>query len=492
MGGGYYSSLLPLYILAIIAYACSRYNPNIINADTYDADAYLTSIYNVHFNIPYTVETTGIYGHYAIFFKIPMLLFGGDVITISRLIAIISAITMAAFCYAVNNLIHNNYVRCLVILAALLEPLYALPFSYYQTSPNRYLFPALLIALMSYDMKNNKKITVWLGNAVACLGVLWNFESGVVTVAAWFVYLSIKQLQNGSLHIMPNIIRNLLMMLIEVMSAIGIMVIYNVLCGGKPCISAFFYPYNHHLEDFALPIAWGNYAYIYVLPILLSMFMWSICSIRKFDRSNNYAGVIGATSTMAIGLFSYYMNRFASCNVWLIVWEFSLLLGILIEKSLPHIREIINDKSATLYVTLKSVLGTFAICILSALALGNIFSGGMQQSLYEQGTKNVEQMEEWAKEVESVVPKDTYATGGGTAALYSILEWDTGYHINDLPNLVARTEAYEKFINELYEKEAMFIANDVLDLNNLLTNGNFEVTHSFNFGSRTYYYVTKK
>lgn len=146
-----------MYILAIIAYACSRYNPNIINADTYDANAYLTSIYNVHFNIPYTVETTGIYGHYAIFFKISMLLFGGDVITISRLIAIISAITMTAFCYAVNNLIHNNYVRCLVILAALLEPLYALPFSYYQTSPNRYLFPVLLITLMCYDMKSNKK-----------------------------------------------------------------------------------------------------------------------------------------------------------------------------------------------------------------------------------------------------------------------------------------------------------------------------------------------
>ena len=224
---------------------------------------------------------------------------------------------------------------------------------------------------------------------------------------------------------------------IEVMSAIGIMEVYNVLCGGKTCISAFFYPYNHHLEDFLLPIAWGNYAYIYVLPILLSMFMWFICSIRKFDRFNNYAGVIEATSTMVIGLFSYYMNRFASCNVWLIVWELLLPLGILIEKSLPHIREIINDKRATLYVILKSVLGTFAICILSSLDLENIFSGGMQQSLYEQGTKNVEQMEERAKEVESVVPKDTYAAGGGTAPLYNILEWDTGYH-NKRPSKLGR------------------------------------------------------
>lgn len=207
LGGGNNKAFIPIYFLAIFLYAWSKYNPNIINADTYDADAYLTSIYNVHFNIPYTIETTGIYGHYAIFFKIPMMIFGGDIIAISRMVAAVAAITMASFCYAVNNLIKNNYTRILVILAALLEPLYVLPFSYYQSSPNRYLFPAIMMALISYDMKGSKKINVWIGGAVACLGILWNFESGVVTAAAWFIYLSIKELQNNTSLITHNTIR---------------------------------------------------------------------------------------------------------------------------------------------------------------------------------------------------------------------------------------------------------------------------------------------
>lgn len=109
-GRGYGGGIYPVYIFAIISYAWSRYNPNIINADTYDADAYLTSIFNVYYNVPYSIETTGIYGHYGIFFKIPMMIFGGDIITISVMIAIIAAITMAAFSYSVNSLIRNNYV----------------------------------------------------------------------------------------------------------------------------------------------------------------------------------------------------------------------------------------------------------------------------------------------------------------------------------------------------------------------------------------------
>ena len=488
-GGGSVYKLLPLYILASIAYAFSKYNPNIINADLYDADAYLMSIYNVSFGIPYTIDTTGIYGHYAIFFKFPMTLFGDDIIMISVLIAIVAGISMAAFCYAIENLIRSNAIKVLVILTVLLEPLYALPYSYYQTSPNRYLFPALIIALIVHNTKKiniNKLVTVWIGGVISALGLLWNLESGLATAVAWFIYLSGKELQKTH-RINRRIAIYFLMIPLELISAIAIFVIYNIWCGGTPSISIFFYPFNHHLEDFALPIIWGNYAYLYVIPIFMSMFMWS-CSNLK----NKNAPVIGAISAVGVILFSYYMNRFAMCNAWMIMQELALLLGVLIDKSIVLIKQIVKEKACTIYDGVKSALAVFAVFILTTFSLGNIFSGGMQLALYQNGTKDVVSLKDWAREVESIVPKDTYAIGLGTNALYSLLGWDTGYHINDLPNIVARQGALDSLYSDLYNRKSLFITREGVDVDTVIANGGFSVSHEFTFGNKSYYYLTKQ
>ena len=478
------------YTLAILAYAVSRYNPNIINADTYDADAYLTSIYNVYFNVPYSIETTGIYGHYAIFFKIPMKIFGGDIVSISVMVAIVAGIAMFAFVYAVDNLIERTLLKVLVVLAALLEPLYALPYSYYQTSPSRYLFPAIILAVIAFDMKKNSN-KFYLGVILSSLAFLWNFESGVATAVAWFIYCEIRELQNKNIFNWYTI-KNIFAIPLELLGALGIYVIYNLSCGGKPEISAFFYPYNHHLEDFSLQIQWGSFAYIIVIPLFMSAFLWAICNTKLFGRTNRYAASVAAMSTIGIALFSYYMNRFAMCNVWMIVLELVLLLGMLVDKSVVHIIEIIKNKSCTFYAGIKSAMAIFGLCILSALALGNIFSGGMQLALYQNGTKDSASMMSWAEEVEAVVPDNTYAAGYGAWALYSMLDWDTGYHINDLPNLVARPEALENFYSELYEKESIFVAGDLMDINLLMEKGNYEMQNTFAFGNRLYYYLVKR
>lgn len=480
------------YIVAIFLYAISRYNPNILNADVYDADAYLYSIYNVYHGVPFNIDTTGIYGHYAIFYKIPMMIFGGSVVNISVMIAITAAIAMMAYIYAVNNLIKNSFLKILIVLAVLLEPLYALPYSYYQTSPNRYLFPALIMALMAFDMKKQKFSNRILGIILCSCSFLWNLESGVVVSIAWFIYSEINHLQKRKKIFDKDLFINAIFIPVELAISLLVYSMYNILCGGSPSIKAFFYPYNHHIEDFSLPIECGNYAYIWVIPIFMCMFFWGIISIRTFGRENRNAAVIASVSTIGIGYFSYYMNRFAKCNVWMIVWELVLVLGIVIDGSGKEIMDIFIQKKCTLYKGLKMVLIYIGVTIISTLAVGNIFSAERQIKLYQEGTKDIKILKSWSEEVEKSVPKDTYACGLGAWSIYSMLDWDTGYHINDLPNLVARPEACAQFFEEIYEKDELFIAEDLINIEELCSKGRYTIKSEFLFGNRKYYYLKKE
>ena len=67
--------------LVVLIFYC-MYTPNIYGrgeqGDNYHAHAYFNSVYNVYQGVPYTHNVTSIYGHYGLFFKIPMKLVHGD------------------------------------------------------------------------------------------------------------------------------------------------------------------------------------------------------------------------------------------------------------------------------------------------------------------------------------------------------------------------------------------------------------------------------
>ena len=58
------------------------YTPNIFGrgqaADTAHGHAYFNSVYNVFHGSAYTEYTTSIYGHYALFYKLPLKIMGGN------------------------------------------------------------------------------------------------------------------------------------------------------------------------------------------------------------------------------------------------------------------------------------------------------------------------------------------------------------------------------------------------------------------------------
>lgn len=94
-----------------------------------------------------------------------------------------------------------------------------------------------------------------------------------------------------------------------------------------------------------------------------------------------------------------------------------------------------------------------------------------------------------ANEIEETIPTDTYAGGLRTAALYSMINCDTGYYINDWPDLGARSEALEAFLQDLYKRETVFADSELMVQYDVVEKGNFNVQHEFVFDGRKYYYL---
>lgn len=68
-------------------------------------DAYFNSIYNVLHGSPYTENATSIYGHYAILYKLPMKLLGGDLIDFILLNSLIGALCFLAMFLALHFIV---------------------------------------------------------------------------------------------------------------------------------------------------------------------------------------------------------------------------------------------------------------------------------------------------------------------------------------------------------------------------------------------------
>lgn len=104
------------YGLSAVMYFLGVWIVNTFEGDPYHGEAYLESIYNVADSIPYEELTTGIYGHYGLFFLLPMKIFGAKAVVIQFLIALVGVVTDLAMLYCIHHLIKKNWVRLLMAL----------------------------------------------------------------------------------------------------------------------------------------------------------------------------------------------------------------------------------------------------------------------------------------------------------------------------------------------------------------------------------------
>ena len=106
--------------LVVLIFYC-MYTPNIYGrgeqGDNYHAHAYFNSVYNVYQGVPYTHNVTSIYGHYGLFFKIPMKLVHGDFRAFVLMMAGLGALTYIGAFLVLQMLVRSRILRVIAAFA---------------------------------------------------------------------------------------------------------------------------------------------------------------------------------------------------------------------------------------------------------------------------------------------------------------------------------------------------------------------------------------
>ena len=176
--------------LVVLIFYC-MYTPNIYGrgeqGDNYHAHAYFNSVYNVYQGVPYTHNVTSIYGHYGLFFKIPMKLVHGDFRAFVLMMAGLGALTYIGAFLVLQMLVRSRILR-VVAAFALAFPVLGMRGGYYwQVWPHRVLFPVLLLLYGTVILKKKRSslLTAAGGYLICLLAILWNTETGLLLTVSW-------------------------------------------------------------------------------------------------------------------------------------------------------------------------------------------------------------------------------------------------------------------------------------------------------------------
>lgn len=219
------------------------YAPAIFNdslGGTFHATAYVNSIVNVLHKTPYEYWTTSIYGHYGLFYFIPIkllqLLGINQWIAITTSIAFFGGICFMAETLLIHKLIKNDSFYVLTVVANALINTQIYRGIYWQVNPHRLLFPALILLLSYYyyetDNKNKEKkylIFLWI---ISSLSIVWNFECGIICVLVCFLVCIYKQCVKANKIELGIIVKNIGIVVLVGFVAFLIVNIYNKFCGG--------------------------------------------------------------------------------------------------------------------------------------------------------------------------------------------------------------------------------------------------------------------
>ena len=150
-------------------------------------DAYFNSVYNVLHGSAYTENTTSIYGHYAIFYKLPMKLLGGDLVDFILLTALIGGLCFLAFFLTLHFIVRDNLLRIMGAVAMTFPVLSMRSGIYWQLWPHRILFMSLTLCFAAFCVRFRKlnAVTCILGYLLSLAGILWNTESGLFCAVSW-------------------------------------------------------------------------------------------------------------------------------------------------------------------------------------------------------------------------------------------------------------------------------------------------------------------
>ncbi len=232
-----------LYLLEIITVWINRTLINIYGADsltfgeTHHISAYYDEITYIAKGEPFRGGGSELYGHYAILWRLPMMIFGNNLKVVGIVSGIVAAVTFLFVVLTVQRLFRSGLVRIMASLS-LWCMFISGGLSAFSSVPHRYVFFSVMLYLMVRWQKADLSIKRRLiGHLLCILALVWNTESGLCVCLSWAVYIVIREIENKDCCFWLAVKRMLIQTVIvgiEIIMFFGSIGLYNrVLCNNK-------------------------------------------------------------------------------------------------------------------------------------------------------------------------------------------------------------------------------------------------------------------
>lgn len=459
------------YFLLTILIWYSMYTPNIfgrgVYGDYYHGHAYFNSIYNVHWGMPYTAELTSIYGHYALLWKIPMKLIGGDFYKFVFGLAGVGALTYLCAFMILQKLVKSRILRVLGAISLTLPILGMRGGYYWQVWPHRMVFPMILLlyAVCVFEKNQYTWKTIFPGYVICVFGVLWNTETGMILTVAWAAVHICQMLSEGTLTVGYFILRtggHILGIAGSFLGAYGLVNLYNVLKHSPvntikefliPLLSDKYMTDILHLDMQFFPSAYMGEIAVFFLGVALG-----IAGLRWFRKSSSPGAwqvyVVFFMSVSALGRLTYYINRPAYHNLDCCHLSVIILAAYLGDRGLVFWknRGWKNLEKYTLTETMRGGISLVCILVVFSTATGSVLLFS-QNSDIKNNFHNTEEMDMITDTIAAQVPPNTFAFGLSVTELYSKLHWNTNCFTMDFSDLGVAPDSAVQLIETIKNQE---------------------------------------
>lgn len=458
-----------IYLFSIVLYGVFCYTPNVLNNDVHHVTAAYTSIYNVAFDVPYNVRTSGIYGHYAIFFWPFLKILGHKPQTVGVLVAFAGLLAELLIVYALDKTVKSETVKRAASLASCL-PIVSVYFrSYPQTYPLRIIPAAIILAYGAYYASGRGTIKkAVIGYVLCAVSITWAFDAGLVSTIAFSAMICSKFWQEYDFFSVPMMkiyVGCIAGCLGSVVGMIALINLYNVLiCRSAPVFRACFFPFmggGSFAESLQLPLRFMNLSWIWCLILFFISSVVGLISTKFF--CNVQIGVPKDTqlalfffAVMGLGQAGYYFNRAAYYNLTVIMTEAALCMAILIDQVK------IEKPARSFSQSFTKGVGYIFVFELSMLSLATILTcGASLENRMDAGFYDMTNILDLSVQVQEKIPKDTYAVGYGTQEVYAQLGWNPGYLQRDVSDMFG--DGIEEICEEINSQNTILLGKMYLE-----------------------------
>jgi len=397
------SACLVFAIVVAGLYVTQSYYNNVNTLHHFDA--YYYPVFEVYHGRTLLHDFNGLYGFYPYFIAPLLALTGGiSIFRFSLIMAALILIVNLCFFAVVWMNVKNKVIAMIGSLATMffgvMLPLWITEGYYLQYQPHRLLFPALITlaaSLLAHSRTPRFKTAVTAaGFVLGGLSLLWNFETGIVTAAAWLLFL----LYRRAFETFPTDKRFYIgaarLAFFTVLSAAGAYLVLAAVtffrCGSWPqpadifASQGLFYGSGYYMLPMPLVHPWMMLALFYALALARALRNLRFLRRGRPEAPPGLMSLYFMLPVVGMGIFSYYQGRSHDYVFTAILWPAGVLAALFAgeyydELVLLSARERAPKRSGT-RLWVNAVKMGLSVVFLAAFALS------LALQLYEPGHIN--------------------------------------------------------------------------------------------------------